>query len=538
MDTKAKRFVPFFAALTAFCVIFFLLIRTLPGIQSVEIDISSDQPDLLRVFYSHSGKFSGGAVSEPVLISEQRSKVKVLLTGSYAGFLRIDTTEQTGRVKIYQLKVVSYFHSPLLLGPNEIGQAFTAGPDASMQVFADHVQVIAKGKDPYLFGKTRLLLPMYWQSCLVALVVALLVGITMPRPRRQVADHLSPAEIPASLPPPERLNALDGLRGLAAMMVIADHTCPWFKGVGASGVWIFFALSGFLLARPFIINPQIVLSFADLSGYFRRRLIRILPMYYTLIFAVYVVSGRFSLAFMHGIFLEGDGYLWALPQEVLFYLLWPCVVFFLVLPLKRYPKITLVALLLAMVVWNLLVGREVIWLLGMDYIRLPLFFGVFLAGVFFSFLHSYCTNTARSASRLNEVARRCASPVGFAIILLFILLSTGNIIDQKIVYSQKFFSYYGFLAGLLVLCALYAKGRALDKFLTLAPLRELGTVALSLYLVHPLVKNAIDGILVSYFGGKLTNIPLFLATLGSSYILARYTFAHIEQPGFMGKKTN
>jgi peptidoglycan/LPS O-acetylase OafA/YrhL len=133
------------------------------------------------------------------------------------------------------------------------------------------------------------------------------------------------------------------------------------------------------------------------------------------------------------------------------------------------------------------------------------------------------------------VAGGLASPLGLAIIIFFVLFSTGHIIDQKAVYSQQYFSYYGFLAGFLIFCILYAKGRILDKFLTLAPLRELGTVGLSLYLVHPMVKNLIDSFCSMYFGYKLKNFSLLLATLGCSYLLSRYTFKHIEQPGFLEK---
>lgn len=527
---------PLFAAVAVFTAIFYFLLKILPGVQAVEIDIQTDRPDQLRVFYSNSGKFREEDASASLPINEQRSKIKVSMNSGYTNFLRVDTGGQFATAKIFQLKVFSYFHTPLLLGPSEIIERFAASPDASMQIAGDHVLVIAKGGDPYLFGKTRIFAPMYWQSCCIALVFAFLAALSLSSCRRQETDRGSLLQLPSiAAVSPERLDALDGLRGLAAIMVIADHTCGWFRGVGASGVWIFFALSGFLLARPFIGNPRAILSLTYLAGYFRRRFMRILPMYYTYIFVVYVISRRFNLAFAHGLFLEGDGHLWALPQEALFYLLWPLVVLVLVLPLRSYPKTTMLALFLAMAAWNRFVGTEVIWLLGMDHIKLPLFFGVFLAGVFFSFVYSNSTPVAGDDARFSRITIGLASPLGFAVIIFFLLLSTGHIFDQRIIYSQRYFGYYGFLAGFLIVCILYAKGRILDKFLTLAPLRELGTVGLSLYLVHPIVKNLIDGFSTMYFGHKLKNIPLFLATLLCSYILARYTFSHIEQPGFLEK---
>ncbi len=537
MDNKFNKLFPILAAIAVFGTLSFFLIKILPGIGAVEIDMQSDHPDKLRVFYSYYNTFREENASPTFSINEQRAKIKVSLTGNFTNFLRIDTGGQLGTVKIYQLKVSSYFHAPLLLGPNEIGQLFVAGPDATMQVFPEYVQVTAKGNDPYLVGKTRIFDAMYWQVALIALTFALFVGILMLRKVTPMVGHEGSGRQPAGNAQSERFDALDGLRGLAAMMVIADHTCGWFSGVGATGVWIFFALSGFLLARPFIGNPQAVLSFALMSGYFRRRFMRILPMYYVYIFVVFVLSKRYSLAFLHGLFLEGDGHLWALPQEILFYLLWPIVVLLLVLPLRRYPRLTMVLLLLVMAAWNRYVGIETIWLLGMAHNTMPLFFGVFLAGVFFSFLYSYClaAATAPCPLPLYRVAGSTASILGFVVIIFFVLFSTGNIIGQKIVYSQTYFSYYGFLAGLLIFFILCAKGLLLDRVLSTTPLRELGKVGLSLYLVHPSIKILVEGFANTYFGYQMKNFPLFLATLVCSYILARYTFSHIEQPGFFEK---
>ena len=48
--------------------------------------------------------------------------------------------------------------------------------------------------------------------------------------------------------------ALDGLRGAAALMVVVAHASQyfvpesWWGNIGSSGVLVFFALSGFLMA--------------------------------------------------------------------------------------------------------------------------------------------------------------------------------------------------------------------------------------------------------------------------------------------------
>ncbi len=535
MNSKIQRLAPFFAAMVVFSVIYSFLLQMLPGIGGVEIDMEIDHPDTLRMFYSYSNKFQEASASSPIAVPAKRTKVKVSVTDKFVNYLRIDTGGQMGVAKIYQVKISSYFHQPLILGPQAIGEMFLAGPDALMQVFPDHVQVSAKGSDPYLIGKTRPFPAMYWQVSAVAGIFALVACMCLQWTLRLVVSRGLP--VVSSVGPaaePERMDALDGLRGIAATMVIADHTCGWFTGVGATGVWIFFALSGFLLARPFIGNAQIVVSFAYMAGYFRRRFMRILPMYYAYIFVIFIMSKRFSLAFSHALFLQGDGHLWALPQEIVFYLLWPCVVLLVVLPLQRFPRLTMVALFLAMAAWNRFVGLEIFWLLGMAHNTIPVFFGVFLTGVFFSFLYTYWLKRAPTSS-LQGLVSRAASPLGIAILLIFILFSTGNIVGQKAVYSQDYFSYYGFLAGLLIFCILCAKGRILDTLLRFSPMRELGKVGLSLYLVHPAIKSLVESFAITFYGYKMTALPLFLATLVCSYILARYTFGHIEQPGFLEK---
>lgn len=71
------------------------------------------------------------------------------------------------------------------------------------------------------------------------------------------------ANIPtiSDLMPPRKIIAnhrleLDSVRGIAALLVVLEHTWWPFAGAGATGVWLFFALSGYLLTQPFISKPE------------------------------------------------------------------------------------------------------------------------------------------------------------------------------------------------------------------------------------------------------------------------------------------
>src|SRR3954465_2611530 len=93
--------------------------------------------------------------------------------------------------------------------------------------------------------------------------------------------------------------ALDGLRGLAIILVLLFHFTPsgvgggvgekvlgWIGSVGWCGVDLFFVLSGFLITG-------ILYDAKGSSNYFRnfymRRVLRVFPLYYGVLFFVFIV---------------------------------------------------------------------------------------------------------------------------------------------------------------------------------------------------------------------------------------------------------
>lgn len=98
----------------------------------------------------------------------------------------------------------------------------------------------------------------------------------------------------------DRLLGVDGVRALAALMVVVYHSvffASWFETWGGSilwnlnaGVWIFFVLSGFLLYRPFAAAHLGGGGRARLGAYAVRRAARIYPAYWlALAFFAWVV---------------------------------------------------------------------------------------------------------------------------------------------------------------------------------------------------------------------------------------------------------
>ncbi len=97
-------------------------------------------------------------------------------------------------------------------------------------------------------------------------------------------------------------DVLDGLRGIAILMVVAYHALSTNPNAGAAARWagylissgwmgvpIFFVLSGFLISYPFFKRRQTDPSFWYQRGYAARRIGKILPPFYLsiLIFIVF-----------------------------------------------------------------------------------------------------------------------------------------------------------------------------------------------------------------------------------------------------------
>jgi len=159
---------------------------------------------------------------------------------------------------------------------------------------------------------------------------------------------------------------INTLRFLAVALVFAWH---WARPImsragldGGYGVWLFFAISGYLITDILLRNKDSIDSGAitrwqAFKIFYIRRSIRIFPIYY-LALAISVAFGVLTLgqslwyfAYLSNIhFIQlGDfgpmGHLWSLSVEEQFYLFWPLLLF--VVPMKRLPFLLYAAILLA-----------------------------------------------------------------------------------------------------------------------------------------------------------------------------------------------
>lgn len=94
---------------------------------------------------------------------------------------------------------------------------------------------------------------------------------------------------------------IDGLRAVAVLLVILHHLGDWAATRGGYvGVDVFFVISGFLITS--IIRKELEAGTCTFGGFYKRRVIRLAPAYFTVLLATTIAA-----------------VLWMLPAELLGY---------------------------------------------------------------------------------------------------------------------------------------------------------------------------------------------------------------------------
>lgn len=170
-----------------------------------------------------------------------------------------------------------------------------------------------------------------------------------------------------------RRPALDGLRGVAILLVLVGHSGPVpLQPVAWVGVTLFFGLSGFLITA-LLLEERADYRRINLAAFWRRRAIRLLPALFLMLAATGAfLTGAgfhvdpFPVVAYYGNWVQATGgdldfwrHTWSLSIEEQFYVVWPLIV--VVLPTRR--AVTIACLL--GIGWS--VGATVV--LGSDFAR-------------------------------------------------------------------------------------------------------------------------------------------------------------------------
>ncbi|MHA7224219.1 acyltransferase family protein [Arthrobacter sp. RHLT1-20] len=345
-----------------------------------------------------------------------------------------------------------------------------------------------------------------------------------------------------------RVTQLDGLRGIAALMVVACHVLSTLPGIGSvfsdrsvglntaekwaifsplhvlwngtPAVHVFFVLSGFVLVLPFT-RPGAVTSWAP---YYAKRLLRLyLPAWASLAVAValiaiiprtasplqsdwadiYVIDPSVGQVFKDSLLLLNASTintpLWSLKWEVAFSLLLPAYVL-VALRWRRFWHVKIGIALLLAVVGAL---QDVEWL---SY--LPIFaIGAILGA---------------ERERIRELTESWPRVVWFFVAAAGLFLANAEWIsrEQPIPGVEAVVT-----VGAALIVLLFVSCSSAKKLGDTAVAQWLGRVSFSLYLVHlPIILAGVTLL-------RSVSLPLALAvSVAASFLAAEVFYRYVEQP--------
>lgn len=275
---------------------------------------------------------------------------------------------------------------------------------------------------------------------------------------------------------PDYIPSLDGLRGIAALLVVQAHVGLIFPSaslysmtMGSEAVGLFFALSGFLMAHLYGSRP---VTRENVLDFLVSRFARIYPVYLAAVLLVAMLSGIEDLNFVqpiiggtdflrHILLLGSTGVFWSIPPEIQFYLLFPILWLCLARP-QRYSGVIVGFTVVVLVDGLLELPGPGILLLS----KLPYFLFGALAGK----MHS-------------DGDRWTPSPLT-GIFTLFLLAAFFTYRHLAPGFSPEFWSLQSAAAAAVIVALVARQPPIAAHVLAAAPMRFLGAISFSLYLFH------------------------------------------------------
>jgi peptidoglycan/LPS O-acetylase OafA/YrhL len=283
---------------------------------------------------------------------------------------------------------------------------------------------------------------------------------------------------------------LDGVRAVSILLVVTHHPiypAVWPSFHGATGVSIFFVLSGYLITM-LLLREERKSGGISLVAFYTRRLFRLAPLfllalalYLVLILVLGMQTDRrdsfvenipYYLMFLpeHAMFFNSYpdpvpfGGTWSLGIEEKFYFVWPLLGFVLLKMRDVWRAVALGAVFLASVILGFLGGAWGMALSPYGLLALGCLLAIALAR----------PKTYSVAARFGE--QRFLFPA--CVVFLALQFGTDAIMPGGVLYVL-----YGVVVA-VVLCGLVVTRAPWTGFLTTRPMVLVGTLSYGLYLFH------------------------------------------------------
>jgi len=375
---------------------------------------------------------------------------------------------------------------------------------------------------------------------------------------------------------------LDGMRGIAVLLVLAFHFAWTFPGdeanlgltlmdkvairlhallwSGWTGVDLFFVLSGYLITRGLVSPSKKVLG-TRLKMFWMRRVLRIFPLYYAFIIVGTIVAlalagtsawvpgpsywiymQNYSLAFDEEV-LRWTAHFWSLAIEEQFYFVWPIVA--LMVSRRRLIPTILVLVPLVVAVRGILIfkGAEIPAIAGMLHDQQGIAKFVYRATFTRAdglLLGAFVAVTQREVLHpVSKAWRRLRFPIFVATALalcgLYVMAHGLNDYDRRIM-GVGYVTLAMFFASSISMCSDSVISERARSFLSWRPLVACGKVSYGMYIFHWVLVILLVPVLVKMQAGMDVGMQIALGFgvivggIAIVYVLAELSFRFFETP--------
>ena len=244
-----RRLIPVTLAMVAYAIVYILVdFLILSSFARIMVEMEGPVSSSAKAYYSTSARheaFSENQVSTAAPYpGGKRVALRLDLENSTVKKLRLDPGDTPGVYKIYSLTLLSFFGKPVKLVPYSQDLEIKGGPGTMVSKKDDYLEISGQTDDPSCIISHPFAVPNPSFRYGVPLVFAFLAFTIVQRVRP--AEFLIWLDLRGKKSSTGvNYQALDGLRGLAALLVLVDHTgVPGCDGIGMIGVVMFFCLSG------------------------------------------------------------------------------------------------------------------------------------------------------------------------------------------------------------------------------------------------------------------------------------------------------
>jgi len=333
-------------------------------------------------------------------------------------------------------------------------------------------------------------------------------------------------------------DTINGIRGLAALLVILSHTAPGFESV-QMGLALLFVISGFLLSKPFVLDSQKIFKWESIERYVVKRLKRILPMYYLYVFLIYVVTFEFDTAIRHFFFVQSAGHLWPMTQIFAFYMMLPFVLF-ITSYTYRFSRFLPIVLLSIFVYLSVIYMGDWTPFYNGHYSH-KFFLYAFLIGVVSSYIQYDWIAKYIKPDWGNRWSREVLGIVAGLITFYIIAWSAPMKPSPEIFHWVSQFWLKCIVSAAIILLALNTPNTVYRSLISNWLFRSVGVIGFSFYILHGLGMQIFEQIQIQYLASPNAGARSWEFLLGAfcvSYIMAVITYSYVERPFFGYREKN